>query len=280
MYSAPITSFSGTGLVGAASLFFALAGVPDRAEAALCVPTALGLQSYASAEYNGGDCLIGMDRHTPIVNAVSSQYATAYAKTLYGVNSASVTGIMPVGGTGAGYINASAWSIWKDTITISGGTGTGTVSFGTHVTGTYTDWTTMFFTMAVNDGAGGNFISTGHHFGVNPNPGGTASMAEDAVLSYVFTYNVPFTLTAWLDVSGFINSRCCGGTEAQPFFSADFSHTALLDSVILPGDAILDSASGSSYPVPMQSVPEPSTLALFGAGLLAARVRLRRKTKA
>ena len=248
----------------------------------ICSPSALGLQAYAAVQWTGGGggdnndagCVANGDSTSPVVNEALSTHANAAATTAYGVNAASISGsLTPAGGTA----NASAWSIWTDTILITGGTGAGEVVFGSHVSGSFTDHTTTNFTLAVNGGAGGNFTGFSTRLLYTEIPAWTPDFAYDVTLPYVFTYDVPFTLTAWLDLSGNLNSLCCGGIEGQPPFLADFSHTAVLDTVILPNGASLSGLFGT-YPALLNTVPEPATLTLLGVGLARLGFSRRKRT--
>ena len=231
----------------------------------LCSLSTPGLQIYINAEHNSPGCVTGGGSSAPVIGDVSSAYAHASATASYGVNGASISGHLPAGG---GTIDANAWSIWTDTITISGGTGTAQVSFGAHLTGTFTNFTLSSLTLAVNQGAGGNFVGASTSGIFSPVPGGTTSYSSEIILPYLFTYDVPFALTSWLNLSGHLDSSCCGGIAAQPLLLADFSHTALLDSVILPDGAVLNSLGGATYPAHEPSVPEPASAALLGLGLI------------
>jgi hypothetical protein len=262
-------------LLMAASVLFLWTGT---ASASLCTISTLGLQAYAGVDWTGGGggenndagCVVNGDSISPAVNEALSEHANAWAMTAYGINSASISGsLTPSGGTA----NASAWSVWTDTILITGGTGQGDVIFGSHVTGSFTEHTNISFTLAINQGAGGNFTGFSTHLLYAAIPVWTPAFSYDVALPYVFTYDVPFTLTAWLNLSGNLNSLCCGGIEGQPPFSADFSHTATLDTVILPAGASVNGLWGT-YPVQLEAVPEPTTLALLGLGL--ARLGLNR----
>jgi PEP-CTERM motif len=70
--------------------------------------------------------------------------------------------------------------------------------------------------------------------------------------TFVFEYDVPFALSSGLSLSGYNQ------------ITVDFDHTATLNGFALPSSAdAISSGSGHLYSV----IPEPSTAALFGAGL-------------
>ena len=244
-----------------------LAGGQPAVAAPLCSVSTLGLQVYTDAQYDSSGCVVAAPGSVSVFSSASSALANAYATAAYGVNSAFVAGNLTAAG---GTTDANAWSIWTDTLTITGGIGTGLVTFGAHLTGNYTPFGGANYTLAVDQGRNGLFTGFSTlHSGV---PGG--SFGYDVSLPYTFTYNTAFTLTSWLDLGGHLSSLCCGfDPDAPPSFSSDF--TVRLDTVVLPVDALLLSAGGATYSA--VDVPEPATLWLLGAALAALPVRRRRR---
>jgi hypothetical protein len=178
----------------------------------------------------------------------STELAHAFATARYGRNAASVSGTVP---DASGATGENAWSIWTDTITITGNIGNGQVIFGAGVTGRWSAYTTSSFTLIAEPGelAGvylpgfaTNYVRYG--FSSSDIPG---DVSDNVGVLYNFTYGVPFTLTGWLNLSGFIN--CLGFPGCDIDLSSDFSHTVTLNSVILPEGATLTSLSGTSYPI-------------------------------
>ena len=250
----------------------------------LCLPSATGLQAYTAVGWTGGGdgqnndtgCIFSTASIAPAVNQATSEHAQAYAMASYGINSASVSGDLTASG---GTSNAFATSLWTDMISITGGTGTGEITFGAHLSGTFTDHTETNFTLAINQGAGGYFTGASTRGLYSGTPGGLTNFSQDVTLLYIFTYGVPFALTGRLDINGYENSLCCGGIEGQPPFSANFSHTAILDTVVLPTGALLNSLSGVSYPAQVTAVPEPATLALLSLGMAGLGFGRRKRGK-
>lgn len=255
------------------TLFFSvvLAGFLNTAEAVICDlwGSTFGLQTYTqinSLGQNAGGCIVGGDLGSPnlgspIFNEVSAFNAQAHSIVQFGINSASVSGNL--GHDDFDQVAANAWSIWKDEIWITGGAGTGQVTFGVHFSGTYTTYIQSEFDLGINIAADGStpnstFISTSQFPAVPLD--GLGSLSVNLVLPYVFTYDVPFSLQGTLILSGVHFS------QGYPFL-ADFLHTAILDTVILPAGASLNSLSGASYPAQLTEVPEAATLALLALGL-------------
>jgi hypothetical protein len=215
----------------------------------------LGLHAYAAAGTVGGGnsggetCQNGAD--SPVVATMSSLLTNAVATTSYGINSVAISG---AGGSLEYWnIGAHAQSVWRDLITITGGSGTGQVTFGEHVHGIFngkTVGTTAGLCVDIN-GTGTAYPGYGFD---DPDPctttqyifsyydDGYHTYDQNISFNFTFTYDVPFMLFGTMDTSG-------GGSYVTAF-SSDFSHTATLNTVILPEGATLHSQSGTSYPNP------------------------------
>jgi hypothetical protein len=148
-----------------------------------------------------------------------------------------------------------------DTITIAGGSGTGTLQVSVNVHGT-----------------------TGTTGEMRVDPCVAVSGAIDCGIG-TFVYEIPFTadLNVFIQpVNGFQLTVPAGSFLIHAFGdflnSADFSFL-VLDSTGQPagGTTITSNQDGFVYPQQLEAVPEPATLLLVGAGLAAvARSRRRR----
>ena len=187
-------------------------------------------------------------------------YATA--QTSFGVNRAKayMGGYAPF--QGVNFVGAQARSIWTDQLVITGGTGTGTVRFGHHVSGSFSQYSRgVGFSITFNVDADQNVLPGGyywqhlHPLGPAPNclncPGGfNGSIDHVFYTDYIFTYDTPFLLGA--DLSLFQSACCVEDPNAfQPFPASflDFGSTVTLSEVILPTGATLQSDSGTTYPI-------------------------------
>ena len=200
----------------------------------------------------------------PVFNSASAGLSSAYAATSFGVNRASASrgGDATVGAANGDF--GSATSTWTDQFVITGGTGTGLVTFGTHIDGTTGSGGSWFFVFCQGVSCSGNN---------NSFPFSASSVSTDVTETLAFTYGIPFLLSGVLGVDA--------GHDAGAFVATfvDFSSTAILDEVILPDGAILSSESGKSYP--LSATPLPATLPLLAGGLgVIAVLARRRKQKA
>jgi hypothetical protein len=217
----------------------------------------------------------------------------ATAQTLPGINRVLASSNSPVISeedrqNGIGGPFAMAVSLWTDTFTITGGTGTGTVSLSAGVSGQFGDGfgAEGLYVLAVTseaqagailaDPVGAIFddalpspILLVHQSTTAPQyvsdgermaPG--SAFGRTAITSYAFTYDQPFVLVSML--AGF----------AHDFGSLSAMQSAVFGLTVEGNTgAVIQTASGTTYP--LAAVPEPETYALFlaGLGLLAVATR-------
>ncbi len=237
--------------------------------------------------------------------------ATASAWTDYGANHASAS---YTAGDGTSLASLGA-SLWFDQITITGGSGTGTATFHATLDGTVTaggpdgaaayvlgvstiNPATLALGMAsptlpldlsstqITPVASYLVGTSGAQSACLLQLGGTCplfnqvvnggTIAVNAPLSgsVTFTYGQPFYLLGVLGTGAGENFSATIGSTT----TLDFSHTGLLNQIVLPQGAILTDASGAPYTV--AAVPEPGQWAMLlaGLGLLGMAVRRRART--
>ena len=243
--------------------------------------------SLPQAEYDSGNYTYTQSQLLTDTSAVASATiptSAAQAQTLYGVNRVGVANNAAVDDEtlrtySIGGPFAAAISIWSDQITITGGTGAGTATVSTHLTGQF----------GPGYGSAGNyylFVATADDLAAlqtAPLPYlASHDLAPVSVLSLEQnvlkpgTYDPgeslapgsPFggTLTGTLDFqygeSFYLVSLLAG--YANDFGSLDAMHSAVFGITPSAGDQLV-SASGAHY---LAAVPEPQTWALLAAGLI------------
>jgi hypothetical protein len=197
---------------------------------------------------------------TASARATSETYATA--QTSFGVNRAKTY----IGGyalPGATCNSAIAQSRWTDQLVITGGTGTGTVRFGTHASGSFSKYGYgATLSLGFNVDANQNVLPGGYYSTLldplAPSPNcincaatGFAAGSFDHVFytDYNFTYDTPFLFQQDFQL---VDTSFNIGDPTVTLFPAtfmDFGSTVVLTEVILPTRAILRSDSGTTYPI-------------------------------
>jgi len=195
----------------------------------------------------------------------------------------------------------------SDLITITGGTGSGTLTvpwlFNGTLDGGPTYYSNLFMYAAFSSSqanfiACGQFVAFGSQFCGNTDSQGnvTPALAHEVVTNQVRTFDIPFTYGTpfqliWY-VSGVVGSGCsfgnsCSLADNTGSGTLDFYHTALLQPLLvydasgaLVSNALVTSDDGTIYPVAsaVSAVPEPGSFLLLGSGvaLLARRFRSRK----
>jgi hypothetical protein len=174
--------------------------------------------------------------------------------------------------------STGARSGYQDTYLISGGNGSGTIDFIFHVTGT---------TSSVAGGFGNEQFQyvpvVGGHEQFGPSTRSYGVVGGTATIPVTFTFDQPISFTIYFYALAQIFEWQPGSAA-----TADFSHTAVLDQIVVldsqqqvvPSFDIV-SASGTRYGVD-GVVPEPRTVILSGASLLAlcfiSKLRMARRT--
>ena len=153
-----------------------------------------------------------------------------------------------------------------DLVTISGATGDGVLTIPLTLRGTGST-NSQWYTPV----AGFRVVAQGQLIDLT-SPG-------SAVLDVPFTFGVPFVLDRFLDVG--IDTSGISGPTGPVGGTADYLHTASLGPMLIRdhnGQVVLDatatSSDGFSYPL-SSDAPEPGTVALMSAGIVALLLRRR-----
>lgn len=255
---------------------------------------AAGDITFSDADFELGTGIVVSDLQAAL--GPTAPESLAQAQTLQGVNRVLVSNNAAVvseedRATGIGGPFAMAVSIWADTFTITGGTGTGTVSLSAGVTGQFGSGygaEGLYALAAASEAEAGVILgdpigaalgdalptpillvhqsTTAPQYtadGERVAPG--SAFGRTVIGSYEFTYDQPFVLVSML--AGFANDF--GSLSAMQ--SAVFGLTVNGNA-----GAVIQTGSGAVYP--LAAVPEPETYALFlaGLGLLGIAARRRR----
>lgn len=164
-----------------------------------------------------------------------------------------------------GSSSANATSTWSDWFVISGGTGLGTASFESTLTGLLTSAKNGSAGYSLNIGYSSNAYCGGWYSSCSEaeqyqtlfsqtsslSGKGKSTLSQDIEGEFTFAYDKAFQLTATLNVNA-----SNGGM-------ADFTLASLSNSLVLPEGTNLLSSSG----LYVQAVPEAETYAMMLAGL-------------
>lgn len=172
-------------------------------------------------------------------------------------------------------VASSAYSLWRDRATFSGGGGN--VSFQIDLDGTLSANAWLMYALSATDSLGQVHSILGSVVFGSRQPGAlvqqlTGTLLVDPSLSYTLSSE----LVAFTSVPDSVSATTGGAVSA----AADFYNTARVDSITVPVGMTLAFGSGSSYlssRVVTAAVPEPQSWVLMAAGLAAL---LRRRSRA
>lgn len=239
---------------------------PAPAAAALCV-AAIGSPAHASLDASAGindkGTGIAIVTHdgspAQAIGVYGGINGDAHATASYGILHAYAHGFA---NNNAGYAYVGAEASFTDSITITGGTGTGYFNSDFTVDGTLLNGG-GFPTAGISwsNSAGNVTVSPGTH-------------TYHGTQSIQFTFGVPFTFTA--DLTSLVTWGNAGGFGEG---LADFGNTAKLTGITVVDSNFNDvtnfTATGSTG-VNYAAVPEPTSACTLLAGVLVPLIRRRR----
>ena len=179
-------------------------------------------------------------------------------------------------------INAIGRARFQDELTITGGSGTGSITLQMNVTGTnqaaddgsldiYMDagWWSLVGYKNADGSLGPTETVIDERFPNSGHDGMSVPINVTLTRAIEFTYGEPFDLTLTLETTALTDAYFTGGLESHSIINL---YSTAITSFILPEGATLISTSGTEYSL----VPLPSALWLFGSGLISF-AGLRRK---
>jgi hypothetical protein len=173
----------------------------------------------------------------------------------------------------SGGLENQAQSLWADTFTISGGTGSDVATFDWSLDGSISVPGVVSGCSAPTSASytfrtiGAGFGSTSLAFGSLPGctTAQTASVDKSGSFNVTFQYGVPFA-------GGFTLLASNG----ESFGTVNLFNTGLVSGIILPPGATLQTGSGTEFPLEGAApVPEAPTGVLFGLAVVLLAVTLK-----
>jgi hypothetical protein len=278
--------------------------------AVLGIVLAAGIAEASSftLTYSTGDCSGSASGSTSLsFNSALTPTCTGAATTTVGANASLTTLQLYLDSSGTTSAGRFAEIRIQDTITVTGGTGTGTLVFDWTFDGVIDAGNFMFSQISMSNlggaafadfracGAGSNVPICAYDTpgGIQPATPHTVASSETRSLSLTFTYDVPFAVD-WrvfaltMDASCAYLGGACGAPPQTGTGTVDFFNTMTLQPLTvfnssggLDTGASVVSDSGFQYSTAAPAaVPEPGSSLLLGAGLvaIAQQVRKRRRT--
>jgi hypothetical protein len=228
-------------------------------------------------EYSASGATVGCSGTAATPSSTTLTYSTT-ATADYGVLKAGGKSSISGGGTPPGadtadYSSSYGEAYFEDSWTITGGTGTGTLELQFALDGTYNLCTIGSGSVTGFDLTNlDNFSSSG----ASLISGCSGTTSTTVTLTTGFTFGTPLDFEVDL-LAGSNLYNLADNVSSNVDFSDTASMNAIIvenaDGTVIPFD--LSTSSGAPLfsqlapGIPSSSVPEPSSLALFGAGLLA-----------